>query len=273
MYKINDFFDSSSVSINDHSLHYYENNESSYIPIKYTVILENSFSDSIEKTFLLKMDENKNHEEIISEKDVDVLPLPTSSILNEIKMKLEKDRNTIVTNTNITPIKRESVLWTTKYLPKKFDELLSDDKINREVLCWLKAWDTIVFPGKKKTIPFLNSLYFQKKVYSPWKLKSPGKNIDTPNENPIFNKNNNNYHNNNNYNNNNSNNNNNNNNNNNFNAAKQFKKTTNYINYDLDDAKSMDILRNHVFLKNFLLHILKKNLSFIWKHFLKLFFF
>jgi chromosome transmission fidelity protein 18 len=30
-------------------------------------------------------------------------------------------------------------------MPKRFDELLSNDKINREVLCWLKAWDPIVF--------------------------------------------------------------------------------------------------------------------------------
>lgn len=33
-------------------------------------------------------------------------------------------------------------------MPKKFEELLSQDKTNREVLCWLKAWDPIVFKKK-----------------------------------------------------------------------------------------------------------------------------
>lgn len=254
MYNINDFFESSSVSINDYSLHYYENNESSYIPIKYTVLLENSFSDSIEKTFLLKIEENKNNKETIIENDFDILPIPTSAIINEIRMKQEKDRNSIINEPAPLQIKRESVLWTSKYLPRKFDELLSDDKVNREVLCWLKAWDAIVFPGRKKTITFLNSLYFQKKVYSPWKLKSPGKNLDNPNENPIFH------------------NNNNNNSNNNFNAAKQFKKTTNFINYDLDDIKSMDILRNHVtFLKYWLYFLYFKIKTFHYYYFFLLY--
>jgi chromosome transmission fidelity protein 18 len=39
-----------------------------------------------------------------------------------------------------------------KYTPSSFDELLSNDKINREVLCWLKAWDPIVFPKKTRKI-------------------------------------------------------------------------------------------------------------------------
>jgi len=33
-------------------------------------------------------------------------------------------------------------------MPKSFDELLSDEKVNREVLCWLKAWDSVVFSDK-----------------------------------------------------------------------------------------------------------------------------
>ena len=40
-------------------------------------------------------------------------------------------------------------LWTEKYVPKKFHELLSYEKINREILTWLKSWDPIVFPKKK----------------------------------------------------------------------------------------------------------------------------
>ncbi|KAJ1432394.1 P-loop containing nucleoside triphosphate hydrolase [Sesbania bispinosa] len=36
-------------------------------------------------------------------------------------------------------------LWVDKYAPKSFTELLSDEQTNREVLLWLKQWDSTVF--------------------------------------------------------------------------------------------------------------------------------
>uniref|UniRef100_A0A1D1XQK4 Chromosome transmission fidelity protein 18 homolog n=1 Tax=Anthurium amnicola TaxID=1678845 RepID=A0A1D1XQK4_9ARAE len=36
-------------------------------------------------------------------------------------------------------------LWPEKYAPKSFTELLSDEQTNREVLLWLKQWDSSVF--------------------------------------------------------------------------------------------------------------------------------
>jgi hypothetical protein len=36
-------------------------------------------------------------------------------------------------------------LWLDKYKPKKYDELLTDEKTNRDILTWLKSWDEIVF--------------------------------------------------------------------------------------------------------------------------------
>ncbi|KAG1337747.1 chromosome transmission fidelity protein 18 [Cocos nucifera] len=36
-------------------------------------------------------------------------------------------------------------LWVEKYAPKSFTELLSDEQTNREVLLWLKQWDSSVF--------------------------------------------------------------------------------------------------------------------------------
>ncbi|CAN1790029.1 Chromosome transmission fidelity protein 18 homolog [Linum perenne] len=36
-------------------------------------------------------------------------------------------------------------LWVDKYAPKSFTELLSDEQTNREVLLWLKQWDSSVF--------------------------------------------------------------------------------------------------------------------------------
>lgn len=41
-------------------------------------------------------------------------------------------------------------LWVEKYKPKKYFELLSDESCNRNLLKWLKLWDTIVF-GKNST--------------------------------------------------------------------------------------------------------------------------
>jgi chromosome transmission fidelity protein 18 len=41
------------------------------------------------------------------------------------------------------------VLWLDKYKPKRFIDLLSDERTNREVLSWIKKWDRYVFPDKK----------------------------------------------------------------------------------------------------------------------------
>lgn len=39
----------------------------------------------------------------------------------------------------------ESQLWTEKYAPKKFADLIGEDRIHREVLRWIKHWDFCVF--------------------------------------------------------------------------------------------------------------------------------
>ncbi|KAE8076222.1 hypothetical protein FH972_014885 [Carpinus fangiana] len=43
-----------------------------------------------------------------------------------------------------TPVVHEQ-LWVDKYAPSSFSELLSDEQTNREVLLWLKQWDSCVF--------------------------------------------------------------------------------------------------------------------------------
>lgn len=45
-----------------------------------------------------------------------------------------------------------SSLFTDKYRPKKYCDLLTEEKINREILTWMKSWDEIVF-HKKFNIP------------------------------------------------------------------------------------------------------------------------
>jgi hypothetical protein len=41
-----------------------------------------------------------------------------------------------------------SASWLTKYAPRKFTDLISDERSNRELLRWLKMWDKIVFNKK-----------------------------------------------------------------------------------------------------------------------------
>ena len=43
-------------------------------------------------------------------------------------------------------------MWVDKYRPTRFNELLSHDRTNREMLRWLKAWDACVFntPARNK---------------------------------------------------------------------------------------------------------------------------
>ncbi|KAL5702496.1 hypothetical protein ACHQM5_027709 [Ranunculus cassubicifolius] len=43
-----------------------------------------------------------------------------------------------------SPVTTEK-LWVEKYAPRSFTELLSDEQTNREVLLWLKQWDSSVF--------------------------------------------------------------------------------------------------------------------------------
>lgn len=45
-----------------------------------------------------------------------------------------------------------SSLFTDKYRPMKYCDLLTEEKINREILTWMKSWDEIVFK-RKFTIP------------------------------------------------------------------------------------------------------------------------
>ncbi|XP_020107967.1 chromosome transmission fidelity protein 18 homolog isoform X2 [Ananas comosus] len=42
-------------------------------------------------------------------------------------------------------------LWVEKYAPSSFTELLSDEQTNREVLLWLKQWDSCVFGSQIRT--------------------------------------------------------------------------------------------------------------------------
>jgi len=47
----------------------------------------------------------------------------------------------------------EETLWVDRYRPKRFTDLLGDERVHREVLAWVKEWDLCVFgkgKGKKR---------------------------------------------------------------------------------------------------------------------------
>ncbi|XP_047324218.1 chromosome transmission fidelity protein 18 homolog [Impatiens glandulifera] len=71
-------------------------------------------------------------------------------------------------------------LWVDKYSPSSFMELLSDEHTNREVLMWLKHWDSCVFGSciKTTTDDVLSSLRLHSSVSENQKLSGkrfPGK--------------------------------------------------------------------------------------------------
>lgn len=53
----------------------------------------------------------------------------------------------------VTGKAKRTLMWTEKYRAKKFTDLVGDERTHRSVLRWLKAWDTIVFPGAAKQKP------------------------------------------------------------------------------------------------------------------------
>lgn len=56
---------------------------------------------------------------------------------------------------NSRPKKRNKIpkdlsgqLWVDKYRPQKYTHLMGDERLNREVLRWVKQWDYCVFKTK-----------------------------------------------------------------------------------------------------------------------------
>ncbi|KAM7462045.1 hypothetical protein LguiA_030166 [Lonicera macranthoides] len=67
-------------------------------------------------------------------------------------------------------------LWVDKYAPNSFMELLSDEQTNREVLLWLKQWDSCVFGSeiKSTTDDVLSSLKRHTSVAQHQKVSNRG---------------------------------------------------------------------------------------------------
>ena len=101
------------------------------------------------------------------------------------------ENNTSTTNNTNPPITKKgndnmteyTLLYTEKYRPKCYSDLLTEEKINREILTWMKSWDDLVFNKKfvipKIAIPMMNnSLSPNKPKYNNKGLKKDEKNKD-----------------------------------------------------------------------------------------------
>jgi chromosome transmission fidelity protein 18 len=57
------------------------------------------------------------------------------------------------TSSNHSSSRTEETLWVDRYRPKRFTDLIGDERVHREVLAWVKQWDLCVFgkgKGKKR---------------------------------------------------------------------------------------------------------------------------
>ncbi|KAH7384845.1 chromosome transmission fidelity protein-like protein 18 [Cadophora sp. MPI-SDFR-AT-0126] len=68
------------------------------------------------------------------------------------KAKAPADILPSVENSGVKEKPKRTLMWSEKYRARTFMELVGDDRTHRQVLKWLKSWDSLVFPkaGKAK---------------------------------------------------------------------------------------------------------------------------
>ncbi|KAA1469409.1 hypothetical protein DENSPDRAFT_796002 [Dentipellis sp. KUC8613] len=59
------------------------------------------------------------------------------------------NRDPVSTSANAPSVDTDDTLWIDRYRPKRFVDLLGDERLHREVAAWVKEWDYCVF-GKRK---------------------------------------------------------------------------------------------------------------------------
>ena len=100
--------------------------------------------------------------------------------MSEANFSSDKNLNVSEKESNNNEI---TLLYTEKYRPKHYSDLLTEEKVNREILTWMKSWDDIVFNRKfaipKIPIPLMNnSLSPLKPNFNKIGLKKDDKNKD-----------------------------------------------------------------------------------------------
>ena len=81
--------------------------------------------------------------------------------MSETNSSNDKNINLITPSQNKESNNEISLLYTEKYKPKHYSDLLTEEKINREILTWVKSWDDVVFNRKfnipKIPVPIMNN--------------------------------------------------------------------------------------------------------------------
>lgn len=173
-HQYDDFFDQSCLKNQSRYFHYYIGED--YEPMKIRMKIYEDEDMPIEsKTLLLTQTEQKSLHTRLLEEMADneiyqdsLLEVPVSQLRREILESISEERanndNRMLSehieevnhenpeNPDVPSTRAQTLLWTDKYLPNNFFELLSDERLNREVLTWLKAWDPVVFKRKVKLV-------------------------------------------------------------------------------------------------------------------------
>jgi chromosome transmission fidelity protein 18 len=61
-----------------------------------------------------------------------------------------KSTATVSQTDKISDLAPEDTLWVDRYRPRKFTELLGNERVARETMAWVKQWDWCVFGNKKR---------------------------------------------------------------------------------------------------------------------------
>lgn len=93
------------------------------------------------------------------------LERPVHKLMSEINSTPSTSTSHLITDKDIATDTR---LWTDKHKPSKFTDLMGDDRLNRQVMSWLKEWDKCVF--NKNTA---DSTYKRKRDIEPYAYRDP----------------------------------------------------------------------------------------------------
>ena len=86
-----------------------------------------------------------------------LLDIPIHRLMDELSattaQRLMHPNTDPSTSSDPSSSRTEETLWVDRYRPKRFTDLLGDERVHREVLAWVKQWDVCVFgkgKGKKR---------------------------------------------------------------------------------------------------------------------------
>ena len=161
-----EFFNHSGLKKKSNYLRHYVNPDLDPIKIRIKAY-DNEETPAETKTFLMAMtSESKILEDSALFEDFaepyreSLLEVPVSRMIRELdEERLNRERIIeevpIRTSSAAAEVNNpETLLWSDKYMPSNFFELLSDERTNREILTWLKSWDPVVFNRKVFEVDF-----------------------------------------------------------------------------------------------------------------------